>query len=223
MRPPQEDIVQLSRLCFAAVLGSGLLSAQDSLSRLKALQDDGIGSSALAAINACQPLAPSPFGSFIPANVVVPVPATTTSTGAISFVGPFPITVPAMTILVPANTVTIPGTAFLPPAPRLCPVSTSGDAGGSPPQPPGKSSFNMSLVIDFSTYRSNGSGGGCSLASGRLTLDKQDQGNATDAVTIDHAGLLCDTAGIGSAKTYTVTYNITGGTRKYVGCRGLGV
>jgi hypothetical protein len=39
---------------------------------------------------------------------------------------------------------------------------------------------------------------------------------------MDHAGLVCDTDGIGSAKTYTATYNITGGRRKYAGAAGTG-
>ena len=37
-----------------------------------------------------------------------------------------------------------------------------------------------------------------------------------------HAGLLCDTDGIGTPKTYTATYHVTGGTRKYAGASGTG-
>ena len=102
------------------VTASSTLFGADALSNLKKLQDDGIGGAVLAAINSCQPLAPSPFGSFVPPNVVVSVPASSTTIGPITIPGPFPITIPALTIAIPANTVTIPGSAFLPPAPRPC-------------------------------------------------------------------------------------------------------
>src|SRR3712207_8895837 len=38
----------------------------------------------------------------------------------------------------------------------------------------------------------------------------------------NHAGLLCDSVGVGSARTYTATYHITGGTKKYAGASGTG-
>ena len=198
------------------------LFGADPLSSLKKLQDDGIGGSALSAINACQPLAPSPFGSFIPPNVTVPVPGSTITTAPITLPGPFPITIPAQTLTIPASTATIPGSAFLPPPPRLCPIATIGNTAGNPPQPPGKSHFTFNLVIDFSTYLSNGSGGGCSQASGTLTLTKDDNGNNPDTVSLAHTGLVCDATGILSTKTYTATYYITGGTGKYAGALGTG-
>src|SRR5437773_1571869 len=127
------------------------LFGADPLSSLKKLQDDGIGGTALSSINTCQSLAPSPFGSFIPPNVTVPVPGSTITTAAITIPGPFPFTIPSQTLTIPASTDTIPGSAFLLPPPRLCPVATTGSTGGNPPQPPGKSRFSLSLMIDFST------------------------------------------------------------------------
>ncbi len=179
----------------------------------------------LSALNACQLLAPSPFGSFVPANVVLTVPSRTISTAPVTVpvTGPFPgtVTIPGQTLTIPANTVVFPGTALLPPAPRLCPVFLRGESAGSPPQPPGQSVFSLGLVVDFSTYRSNGSGGGCSLASGSLTYIKAAKGNP-EQLTMTHSGLVCDTAGLESAKTYNAIYRITGGTGKYVGAAGTG-
>jgi len=211
-----------SALTCSLLLASMSTFAAAPLSSLKKLEDNGLGGSILGSINACQPLAPSPFGSFVPPNVTVAVPAVTVTTSPVTLGGPFPITIPGQTLTIPANTVTIPGSAFLPPAPRLCPVSASGDISGDPPQPPGHSSFNLQLTIDFSTYRSNGSGGGCSQASGTLTLRKEDGGASQDRLTMTNAGLLCDNAGIGSPKTYTATYYITGQTGKYAGASGTG-
>lgn len=194
----------------------------DPLSSIKALDDDAVGSSVLSAIGACQHLAPSPFGRWVPSNVTLTVQPSSVTIPARTISGPFPVTIPAQTLPTRATTTTIPGTAFLPPAPRVCNVSLSGNSGGSPPHPQGKSTFTMSLNIDFSTYLSNGSGGGCSQASGLLTFIKADNGNSQDQLTMTHAGLVCDTAGIGSAKTYSASYKITGGTRKYSGADGTG-
>lgn len=182
--------------CVLVVLFASVSSAQNPLSALKALQVDGIGSSALVDLNECQDLAPSPFGSFVPPDVVVRLPVRPT-------------------------TVTIPGAAFLPPAPRVCSIIVTGVSAGSPPHPPGQSTFRLELVVDFSTYLSNGSGGGCSQASGTLVFTKSAQGNP-EQLTMNHAGLVCDTDGIGSAKTYTATYHATGGSKKYAGASGAG-
>ena len=111
---------------------------------------------------------------------------------------------------------------FFRPAPRVCQIAVSGDAIGHPPQPPGKSSFALRLLVDYSTYVGNAAGGGCAQASGALNMIKQDNGNSQETLTIQHAGLVCDAAGIGSAKTYTATYNVTGGTKKYAGAAGTG-
>ena len=43
--------------------------------------------------------------------------------------------------------------------------------------------------------------------------DQAGQWKQPETLAIQHAGLVCDAAGIGSAKTYTATYNVTGGTR----------
>ena len=101
-------------------------------------------------------------------------------------------------------------------------MSAAGDSIGHPPQPPGKSNFALRLNIDYSTFVGNGSGGGCAQASGNLNYVKQDSGNSQENLTMNHAGLVCDTAGIGSTKTYTATYHITGGTKKYIGASGTG-
>ena len=178
------------------LLVASTASAQNPLSRLKALQDDGLAEPVLSALNGCLPLAPAPLGDFVPADV------------------PLIVTAPGTTIL-------FPGSALLPPAPRVCSVSTRGISAGSPPQPPGHSTFVLALNADYSTFRTNGSGGGCSLASGRLTFTKDSSGN-NEQLVMTHAGLLCDTAGPLGAKVYTATYNITGGSRKYVGAAGTG-
>jgi hypothetical protein len=183
--------------------------AQNPLSRLKALQDDGIAEPVLAALNACLPLAPAPLGDFVPPDVALTIPDQTIF---IFGVGP---------VIVPGTTIFFPGSALLPPAPRECLVSTRGISGGSPPHPPGHSTFVLTLNADYSTFRTNGSGGGCSLASGRLTFTKDSRGN-NEQLVMTHAGLLCDTAGTLGSKVYTATYNITGGSRKYVGAAGTG-
>jgi hypothetical protein len=54
-----------------------------------------------------------------------------------------------------------------------------------------------------------------------LTYTKASKGNP-EQLTVTHSGLLCDTAGLGSAKTYNAAYNITGGTGKYAGADGTG-
>ena len=193
------------------VVFASVAAAQNPLSALKKLEVDGLAGSVLPAMNSCQPLAPSPFGQFVPADVVVIAPG-----GTLTLPTPLPTSLP-----LPSITVTIPGEAFLPPAPRLCPVTTGGVSAGSPPHPPGQSTFRLNLETDFSTYRSNGSGGGCSLASGTLVFTKDARGNP-ERLTMTHAGLVCDTDGIGSPKTYTATYQVTGGSRKYAGASGTG-
>ena len=59
------------------------------------------------------------------------------------------------------------------------------------------------------------------MASGTVVFTKSARGNP-ERLTATHAGLVCDTDGVGSPKTYTATYNITGGTRKYAGASGTG-
>jgi hypothetical protein len=185
-------------------------SAQNPLSKLKALQEDGIAEPVLAALNACVPLAPAPIGNFVPANVPLTIPAQTIN---VPFGGG--------TIIVPGSTIFFPGAALLPPAPRVCSISTRGISAGSPPQPPGQSTFVLTVDADYSTFRTNGNGGGCSLASGRLTFTKDSNGN-DEQLVMTHAGLLCDTAGPLGSKVYTATYNVTGGSRKYIGAAGTG-
>lgn len=184
--------------------------AQNPLSKLKALQDDGIAEPVLAALNACLPLAPVPLGNFVPADVPLTIPAQTITVAG-----------GAGVVTVPGTTIFFPGAALLPPPPRVCSVSTRGISAGSPPQPSGQSTFILSLNADYSTFRTNGSGGGCSQVSGRLTLTKDASGN-DEQLVMTHAGLLCDTAGALGSKVYTATYNITGGSRKYAGAAGTG-
>ena len=202
--------MKLAHMVVGILLVASAASAQNPLSKLKALQDDGIAEPVLAALNACLPLAPAPLGEFVPADVPLTIPPQT-------------ITVPGGggAVTVPGTTIFFPGAALLPPAPRVCSVSTVGISGGSPPQPPGHSTFALVVNADYSTFRTNGSGGGCSLASGQLTFTKDSNGNNVNLV-MTHAGLLCDTAGPLGSKVYTATYNITGGSRKYVGAAGTG-
>jgi hypothetical protein len=202
--------MKTAHIVVAILLVASTASAQHPLSRLKALKDDGIAEPVLAALNACLPLAPAPLGAFVPEDVALAIPPQT-------------ITVPggAGTVTVPGTTIFFPGEALLPPAPRPCPVSTRGISGGSPPHPPGHSTFELTLTADYSTFRTNGSGGGCSLASGRLTFTKDSSGN-NEQLLMTHAGLLCDTTGPLGSKVYTATYNIVGGSRKYVGAAGTG-
>ena len=202
--------MKLAPIVVGILVIASTASAQHPLSKLKALQDDGIAEPVLAALNACLPLAPAPLGEFVPADVPLTIPPQT-------------ITIPGGggSVTVPGTTIFFPGSALLPPTPRVCPVSTRGVSGGSPPQPPGHSTFVLAVNADYSTFRTNGSGGGCSLASGQLTFTKDSNGN-NEQLVMTHAGLLCDTAGALGSKVYTATYNITGGSRKYVGAAGTG-
>jgi hypothetical protein len=197
-------------MMVATLLVASTAYAQNPLSRLKALQDDGIAEPILTVLNGCLPLAPAPLGQFVPADVPLSIPAQTINIPG----GGGPVTVPGTTIF-------FPGSALLPPAPRICSSSTRGVSGGSPPHPPGHSTFVFTMDADYSTFRTNGSGGGCSLASGRLTFTKDSSGNQ-EQLGMTHAGMLCDTAGPLGSKVYTATYNITGGSRKYVGAAGTG-
>jgi hypothetical protein len=79
----------------------------------------------------------------------------------------------------------------------------------------------LEVDADYSTFRTNGSGGGCSLASGQLTFTKDSRGN-NEQLVMTHAGLLCDTDGTLGSKVYTATYNIVGGSRKYDDAAGTG-
>lgn len=204
------------------ILCASSLCAQNLSSKLKQLEDDGMGNAVLSTFNACQPLAPRPFGNFVPQSTTLNVTPSSVTIPAVTLNGPFPVTIPARTLSATGGTVTLPGSLFLPPASRVCQVAVSGESIGHPPQPPGKSDFALRLLVDYSTYVGNGSGGGCAQASGVLNLGKQDNGNSQENLTMNHAGLVCDTAGIGSAKTYMATYYITGGTKKYVGASGTG-
>ena len=202
--------MKIAHIVVGILLVASTAYAQNPLSRLKALQNDGIAGPVLAALNACLPLAPAPLGSFVPTNVPLTVPART-------------ITVPSGggTVTIPATTISFPGSALLPPLPRVCSVRASGVSAGSPPQPPGQSTFVLDVDADYSTFRTNGSGGGCSLASGQLTFTKDSRGN-NEQLVVTHAGLLCDTDGTLGAKVYTATYNIVGGSRKYDDAAGTG-
>ena len=183
--------MKIAQIVVGILLVASTASAQNPLSRLKALQDDGIAEPVLTLLNGCLPLAPAPLGEFVPPDV--------------------PLTIAGL----------FPGIALLPPAPRVCSVSTRGVSAGSPPHPPGQSTFVLALNADYSTFRTNGSGGGCSLASGRLTFTKDSNGN-NEQLVMTHAGLLCDTDGALGSKVYTATYNIVGGSRKYVAAAGTG-
>jgi hypothetical protein len=204
--------MRVARIVVAILFVASAAYAQNPLSRLKALQDDGIAEPVLNRLNDCLPLAPSPVGSFVPPDFPLTIL-------------PAPVFIPVLGggITIGAFDVMIPGEAFLPPAPRLCPtISTLGISHGSPGHPPGHSTFVFELNADYSTFRTNGSGGGgCSLASGKLTFTKDSKGN-NEQLVMTHAGLVCDTAGPLGPKVYTATYNITGGTRKYVGAAGTG-
>lgn len=188
--------MKTAQLLVAMLFVASTAHAQNPLSQLKTLADDGIAEPVLNALNACLPLAPAPLGNFVPDNV-------------------------PLTLTLPGTTIFFPGTALLPPAPRVCSITTRGVSSGSPGQPPGQSTFLLSLNADYSTFRTNASGGGCSLASGRLTLTKDSNGNQ-EQLLMTHAGLVCDTAGALGSKVYTATYNIIGGTRKYAGAAGTG-
>ena len=192
------------------LLMASTAAAQNPLSRLKALQDDGIAEPVLNLLNGCLPLAPAPLGEWVPPDFPLPILTQPVF---------FPVIGGGVTI--GAFTVPIPGEAFLPPPPRPCSLSTRGVSSGSPPHPPGQSTFLMTLTADYSTFRTNGSGGGCTNASGRLTFTKDSSGN-NEQLVMTHAGMLCDTTGPLGSKVYTATYNITGGTRKYVGAAGTG-
>ena len=202
--------MKVAGIVVAILLVASTADAQNPLSRLKALQDDGIAVPVLASLNDCLTLAPEPLGDFVPPDFPLPILTQ-------------PVFLPVLGggVTIGAFTVPIPGAAFLPPAPRLCSVSTQGMSAGSPPQPPGRSTFVLELVADYSTFRTNGSGGGCSLASGRLTFTKDSSGN-NEQLVMTHAGLLCDTEGTLGSKVYTATYNIIGGSGKYVGAAGTG-
>ena len=202
--------MKITHMMIASLLVASTAYGQNPLSRLKALQDDGLAEPVLSVLNGCLPLAPAPLGDFIPQDVPLSIPPQTINVPG----GGGAVTIPGTTIL-------FPGSALLPPAPRICSTSTRGVSGGSPPHPPGHSTFLLTLDADYSTFRTNASGGGCSLASGRLTFTKDSSGNQEQLV-ITHAGQLCDTAGPLGSKVYTATYNITGGTRKYVGAAGTG-
>lgn len=200
------------------------------------LEGIATGGAGYNALQSCQALAPSPFGSWVPANVSITVPAQTVATSGFSFTIPartitaLPYTIPAvslgfpsLSVTTPAETAVIPGSAFLPPAPRLCSVSVSGKSHGEPGHPGGMSTYTSSLSVDFSTYRSNGSGGGCSNASGSLVVSKSqgsddhDGKGGTAQVTYRVAGIVCDVAGVGSPKTFNGTYSInSGGTGNVV-------
>ncbi len=194
--------------------------AANTIDDLKKNNLDGasFSGSAFTALQACQPLAPSPFGNFVPSNVSITVPGQTITVPGQTVSGG--ITSP-VTVNVPSVSAIIPGTAFLPPAPRDCSVSFSGNSHGDPGNPGGQTVYSGGLLVDFSTYRSNGSGGGCSLASGTLTVAEA-SGKAGKQVTMVTAGLVCDVAGIGSPKTFNGTYLVTGGTDKYNGASGTG-
>jgi hypothetical protein len=204
------------------LLSASMAFGQNASSLLKQLEDDAIGRAVLSAFNACQPLAPSPYGNFVPPSATLNVTASTVTVPGVNLSGPFPVSIPPRTLQATGSTVTLPGTLFLPPAPRVCPITTTGEVIGHPPQPPGKSTFALRLLVDYATYVGNGAGGGCAQASGSLNMVKQDSGNSDENLTINHAGLLCDSVGIGSARTYTATYHITGGTKKYAGASGTG-
>src|SRR5688572_22494486 len=171
--------MKFTRMVLPIAVAGGML-AQNPSSQLKQLEDDAIGNAILSALNACQPLAPSPFGSFVPPSTTLNVTAQTVLTPAITLPGPFPITIPARTLAVTSGAVTLPGSLFLPPAPRVCTVSAAGDSVGHPPHPPGKSSFALKLLIDYSTYLGNASGGGCAQASGNVAFTKQDNGSSVE-------------------------------------------
>ena len=202
--------MKIAHLVVGILLVASTAYAQNPLSKLKALQNDGIAAPVLATLNGCLPLAPAPLGSFVPNNVSLAIPPQT-------------INVPpgGGLVTVPGTTISFPGTALLPPAPRPCMVSTNGISAGSPPQPPGQSTFVLVVDADYSTFRTNGSGGGCSLASGQLTFTKDSKGN-NEQLVMTHAGLLCDTDGVTGSKVYTATYNIVGGSRKYDDAAGTG-
>lgn len=203
--------MKIAHIVVGILLVASTAYAQNPLSKLKALQNDGIAEPVLTTLNACLPLAPAPLGAFVPPDVALTIPSQT-------------ITIPGGggTVTVPGTTIFFPGSALLPPAPRVCSVSTPGISAGSPPQPPGHSTFVLAVNADYSTFRTNGSGGGCSLASGELTFTKDSKGN-NEQLVMTHAGLLCDTDGAFGSKVYTATYNIVGGSRKYVGAAGTGV
>src|SRR3982751_5798297 len=97
-----------ARLLLLMLLVAVNSYAANPLRPIKAQDEDDAGSSVLAALNACQPLAPAPFGSFVPADVVLAVPGQTTTTPPITFTvnGPLPgtVTIPRQTIGIPANT-----------------------------------------------------------------------------------------------------------------------
>ena len=101
--------------------------------------------------------------------------------------------------------------------PYVCTIGSSGTISGNVI---GNGTFTSSLTIDYTTYRSNGSGGGCAQASGDFTI------NASNGIIqARQVGLLCEVGHTGlTAHTFNATYWIdpVASTGAFAGSRGSG-
>lgn len=98
-----------------------------------------------------------------------------------------------------------------------CTVSSAGMIKG---EMIGNARFTSTLTIDYTTYRSNGSGGGCAQASGDFIINTHD-----NAIQARQVGLLCEVGATGaSAHTFNATYWIdpAASTGKFKGSSGSG-
>lgn len=102
-------------------------------------------------------------------------------------------------------------------APYVCTIQSAGEIRGDMI---GNATFTSSLSIDYTTYRSNGSGGGCAQASGDFIIQA-----ASGSIRARQVGLLCEVGQTGlSAHTFNATYWIDPAlsTGKFHGASGSG-
>jgi hypothetical protein len=115
------------------------------------------------------------------------------------------------------GTVTSHGTADCQFTPGGCTIGSAGEIRGDMI---GNATFTSSLTIDYTTYRSNGSGGGCAQASGDFVIHA-----ASGAIHARQVGLLCEVGQTGlSAHTFNATYwiNPATSTGMFYGASGSG-
>jgi hypothetical protein len=97
---------------------------------------------------------------------------------------------------------------------------TIGSAGEIKGDMIGDATFTSTLTIDYSTYRSNGSGGGCAQASGDFIVN-----SSNGVIRARQVGFLCEVGATGlSAHTFNATYWIDPktSTGKFAGASGSG-
>ena len=76
------------------------------------LEDDGMGSAVLSTFNACQPLAPRPYGNWVPPNTTLNVTPSSVTVPGITLNRPFPVHIPARTLAATGGTVTLRDRCF---------------------------------------------------------------------------------------------------------------